>query len=781
MSAEMIGKTFGSYRLVAQVGRGGMASVYRGYQESIDRSVAVKVLPAGLLHDPHFLARFLNEARVLARLTHPSILPLYDFGEANGMPYIVMPLMTGGSLADRLQRGPMSPNEVARLLVPIGQALDFAHQQSVLHRDVKPNNILFDQHGNPYLADFGIAKAMESTMSLTGTGIIGTPDYLSPEQARGDALDHRSDIYSLGVVVYQALTGQTVFKATTPVGVIFKHVSEPPRPPRELRPDLPEGVEQVVLKALAKDPGERYQSATEFARAFATAVSTAPTARAEAMATLAQPPQAQGPVEAPSLSTPLGAPPAGAGPQPPAAPPLPPPAQSRGGMGLWLMGGGLGLLALCGLAGCLFLFGGFLMAGTGTPTAPVSLRTPIADASGEPTETEAARVGPTSTPSPQSSRDPTGFFDAFDTNENGWLTGEEDYGRSVQNTAITEGVYRLEVMAREPVFAWSWPETDQNTLGDLRLSVDARQVSGPTVSDYGLIFRWRDEDNFYYLGVSDEQQYGFFRKAGGEWATLTDWTASDAIRAGQVNRLTVLGEGARFRFFINGVQVGEAEDGALRAPGIVGLAVELYNAGDRAVFEFDNFEARSLWPLVLFDDFSANVNDWPEEASEDEYSIARLAVVDGKYRVEEIAQQGFTHRFTPDPVSLADFTVAAEAQMVSGPENGAYGIVFREDDDGNYYYFSISETGAYAFLLRYAGEWITLVDWTDTHVIRPGGVNRLEVRAQGSHFVFLVNDHIVAEADDDALTEGSLGLSIELYDAGDEAVFEFDNFEVRAP
>ena len=274
----LLGKQFGSYELKELLGRGGMAAVYRGYQAAIDRSVAVKVLPAELLADPHFSVRFSNEARTLAKLTHPHILPLYDFGEANGMPYIVMPLMTNGTLADRLKAGPLTLAETVRVITAVAQGLDFANKQGILHRDIKPNNILFDQHDNPYLADFGIAKAMESNTGLTGTGIIGTPDYMSPEQARGDPLDHRSDLYSLGVVTYQCLTGSQLFRATTPMGVIFKHVSEAPRSLRAMRADIPEAVDRVVLKALAKGPDERYASASEFARAFSRA-------SAEALAT----------------------------------------------------------------------------------------------------------------------------------------------------------------------------------------------------------------------------------------------------------------------------------------------------------------------------------------------------------------------------------------------------------------------------------------------------------------------------------------------------------------
>ena len=274
MSDALINSMFGSYKLTAVLGRGGMATVYRGYQEAVDRYVAVKVLPAELMHDNSFAARFTNEARMLARLTHPSILPLYDFGNANGMPYIVMPLMTGGSLADKVTRGPLPIAEIGRIFTPIAQALDFAHKQGVLHRDVKPNNILFDQHDNPFLSDFGIAKAMEGASTLTGTGVIGTPDYMSPEQARGETIDGRSDVYSLGVVAYQSPTGHQLSQATTPMGVIFKHATEAPRPLHEVRPDIPLPVEKVILRALAKSPAERYQTATEFAQALLAVIST---------------------------------------------------------------------------------------------------------------------------------------------------------------------------------------------------------------------------------------------------------------------------------------------------------------------------------------------------------------------------------------------------------------------------------------------------------------------------------------------------------------------------
>ena len=270
MPRQLTGKIFGSYKLGAQLGRGGMGTVYHGYQKSIDRSVAVKVMAPELGQDERFSARFLAEARTLNQLTHASILPLYEFGTANDMPYIVMPLMPNGTLGDRLGKGPLALGEVVRLLTPIAAALDYGHGQGVLHRDVKPSNILFDQHDAPLLADFGIAKALEDPTGLTTTGVLGTPDYLSPEQARGEPLVVQSDQYSLGVVVYQCLTGKPLFKATTPLGVMYKHASEPAPRLRGARPDLPEAVEAVVQRSLAKNPKERYQTASEFITALAT-------------------------------------------------------------------------------------------------------------------------------------------------------------------------------------------------------------------------------------------------------------------------------------------------------------------------------------------------------------------------------------------------------------------------------------------------------------------------------------------------------------------------------
>ena len=270
MNDDLIGKTLGQFEIIEEVGRGGMASVYRARQASINRIVAVKVLPRSLLHDPSFYERFTREVDLVAHLEHPHILPIYDYGEVDGTPYIAMRYLAGGSMAQWIRRGLPPLDKLAKPIEQVSAALDYAHQEGVIHRDLKPGNILLDENGNAYLSDFGIARVLDS--NLTGSAIIGTPAYMSPEQANGLPLDARSDIYSLGVVLYELVTGQEPFEAETPVALLLKHINEPMPSARALRSDLPLSAERVIAKATAKRPEERYPSASDLADAFAAAL-----------------------------------------------------------------------------------------------------------------------------------------------------------------------------------------------------------------------------------------------------------------------------------------------------------------------------------------------------------------------------------------------------------------------------------------------------------------------------------------------------------------------------
>jgi hypothetical protein len=330
------------YQIVEQVGKGGMATVFKAFQPGLDRYVAVKVLPAYYAHEEGFEERFTREAKAIARLDDPNILPVYDFGQDDGLSYIVMKYVSGGTLKDRLGR-PLASKEALAILKQIAGALDHAHDVGILHRDVKPGNILIDEKGWVYLSDFGLAKMVEGSVQLTGTGTgVGTPAYMSPEQGQGLSVDERTDVYSLGVILYEMLTGRVPYEAETPMAVVVKHISSPLPLPRSVNPNIPESVERVILKALAKDPDDRFSRAGDLVIALETAI-----AGTEEEHTLAKP------VPAMAAAPALGVPPVG----PAVPPPPPPPSPPSQPVSAPKEGGGFPLLAIAGVAGALVFLG----------------------------------------------------------------------------------------------------------------------------------------------------------------------------------------------------------------------------------------------------------------------------------------------------------------------------------------------------------------------------------------------------------------------------------------
>ena len=263
-------ETIGIYQVKSELGRGGMATVYLAYDPRFERDIAVKVLPRELLHsDPQFRLRFEREAKIIAQLEHSAIVPVYDVGEADGQPYFVMRYMNGGSLSERIKAGILTIDEAARILGIIAPALDEAHSKGIIHRDIKPSNILFDRRDNPYISDFGIAKLTQAQAgNVTGSAIIGTPAYMAPEQAQGDEIDGRSDIYSLGIILFEMLTGKQPYEADTPMAVAIKHITDPVPHILSANPKLPEGMDTVIQQAMAKDRHERYSSAVEMTNAL---------------------------------------------------------------------------------------------------------------------------------------------------------------------------------------------------------------------------------------------------------------------------------------------------------------------------------------------------------------------------------------------------------------------------------------------------------------------------------------------------------------------------------
>lgn len=268
-------KKLGKYEIKERLGRGGMAEVYRAYHAALDRDVAVKLLHPFLADDPEFKQRFEREAQNVARLRHPNIVQVFDFdfdpvGESY---YMVMEYVTGSTLKDILLElhsagKKISQEQAVHIIRESAKALSFAHQRSMVHRDVKPANLMIEEDGRVVLTDFGIAKIVTGTQTTQSGSMIGTPAYMSPEQGLGETGDERSDLYSLGVILYEMLTGRLPYDADTPLAIILKHLNDPLIPPRQLNPEIPDWLEQIVLILLAKDPAERFQTADELIAAL---------------------------------------------------------------------------------------------------------------------------------------------------------------------------------------------------------------------------------------------------------------------------------------------------------------------------------------------------------------------------------------------------------------------------------------------------------------------------------------------------------------------------------
>lgn len=368
----MIGRTLSGYRIIEQIGMGGMATVYKAFDPGTDRYVAIKILPEHYSQDSTFIERFQREAKALARLEHIHILPIFGYGQEEGVTYLVMRYMQAGTLAGRIkERGPFALHEAGRLLSQVASALDYAHIHKVLHRDVKPSNVLLDSAENAYLTDFGIAKMVEATLDLTGTNILGTPAYMSPEQCLGGTtLTPASDQYSLGIVLYEMVAGRTPFQAETPLALIHMHLNAPLPLPRSFRPDLPEDVERILLKTLAREPQLRFDTCGAMADAFARAIAGLPveiTSIPMAGADDRTMDVAAETVKVMSAASPVTRPVAAGAPLPSSAT-VPAAAQQRAPTWLWPVIALAGVIVLGGLAFAL----GLLKAPGSSPSGPVT-------------------------------------------------------------------------------------------------------------------------------------------------------------------------------------------------------------------------------------------------------------------------------------------------------------------------------------------------------------------------------------------------------------------------
>ena len=613
---DLSGKQLGKYQVIAPLGEGGMAAVFKAYQAGMDRYVALKILPRHYAADPEFMARFQQEARLIANLQHPHILPVHDFGEAESYTFLVMPLVETGTLAELLRGEPLPPARIRNVISQVGDALDYAHSRGLIHRDVKPSNILLDERGNCLLTDFGIAKMVEGTAHITQSGaIVGTPAYMSPEQGVGQALTPASDIYSLGVVMYEMATGKAPFVAETPMAIVIKHINEPLPPPSKVNPALPPALERVILKALAKDPKARYASAERMVQAVRAAIpeitELEPDTVRPGVSTTVMP----------ERSRPGREPVGPAAPRPvPQAPRVErvatgqaPAARPRGSrLILWL---GLGGLLAAGLCAVAVFGGGALVAGmtsaTETAVAAAAAANATATAGAESVQgtaaagtaraeeaTAMARLVANATgtaqavpPTVPSAEWPLLLQEEFTNNNNGWHPFEDfqdDYG--TRSFVLSRGRFAWDVTPLRDIHMHDTPS--MASISDFLVSVDVRQTSGPQTADYGLAFRVVSDNTLYTFNISDTGQFAVQLLNRGEWSTLLDWSATGAIRPGETNNLQVLAQGDQFIFFINDQEVAQLGDGSL-PQGLVGLAIDHFEEDVTASWEFDNFEVRA--------------------------------------------------------------------------------------------------------------------------------------------------------------------------------------------
>jgi serine/threonine protein kinase len=562
------GQMLGPYRIINQVGRGGMATVYKAYQPSVDRYVAIKVLPSQLAESREFAARFQQEARIIAKLEHPHILPVFDYGESEGVAYFVMRYMDAGTLKDKMIEGrPLPLQEIDRLFTQLAQALSYAHSHGIVHRDLKPANVLIDSQGNVFLTDFGIAKLLESASPrLTQTdAIMGTPAYISPEQAQGHPVDQRSDIYSLGIILYEMVTGSVPFTAETPLAVLFKHISDPLPPPSLVKPDIPPVIEQVILKALAKDPRDRFATAAEFVAAWERALESSESAQRVPEAVTVPPRPATG-TPTPQKSVPLTKP------------------ASRSGMPtIPIVGCLVAVCAVFGLGGVALMVSNLW--GSSTPTSLPATEAVIS-------------ILPTATNAPL----PTVTLPVIDTGEillEDDFSGDSDWGTlsdadssvEYENNTLNMRVFR------ENFVIWSTPNDEDYGRVHLEVTVTTNDTD-PTTA-YGFICAQQTKDwSFYYLAATPAGEYAIIKATDGESDVFLTgdgkWVSSDLIAHKAAKyRLGADCGGGKLTLYVDGEQIASVSDNTY-GTGRVGVFTWSGDKATSADVNFDDFVLTSL-------------------------------------------------------------------------------------------------------------------------------------------------------------------------------------------
>ncbi|MCL4869018.1 MAG: protein kinase [Anaerolineae bacterium] len=775
MSIQQIGR----YEVESELGRGGMAVVYKARDPRFDRMVAVKVLPREFMHDPQFIGRFIREAKTIAALDHPAIVPVFDYGEEDGQPFIVMRYMPGGSLAEKLDNGPLPLEQATVIIQRLSSALNRAHSQGIVHRDLKPNNVLFDQYDDAYLADFGIAhvsSAAGTTSSLTASGsMLGTPVYMSPEQIHGDSqLDGRSDIYALGIIYFQMLTGRVPYTGDTATKILMKHIMEPVPNLHEIRPDLPVECQDVISRAMAKKPEQRFTTADEMATAITvindrvrfaeynsgTGISGT-TPFPAAAGTLARPAT---PLPVPGTPRPRTPSPLPALPQSPAAArETPPPVEvfvPSGGTSIWVWLG-LGALLLFCLGGIavatIWGFGSLASSGTNTPTLQPSAvvdveGTAIAEATAafiaEQGALSTAQAGtatalfrPTITPgptlTPPPSRTPTSTPDAVIAEGTPAAAATLAPTRPA-STAITLppifGPVSGELVHDDDDFIESYP-VDTNSR-DFILQADFGVPFTALVGtwDIGFIFRQAEGDNAMRLVLRSTGYWSLNNRVGRTDNFIVEGNVSQFVnlRTNQTNKITLIAHGDRGYFLLNDNFVAVLDLSDNLSVGDVALGTGFYGAGEKEGYA-TTFADFYIWSqLPDFGPFSGEL---------------------------EHVDDGFIESYSSD-VLLANFVVDAIFTNPYGPARGSWdvGFSFRREDNRNQYWVVADSTDYWGHINRIDGDDFFLSEG-EVGILNLGATdqNRLTLIAWNDLGYFLVNDELIATLDlSDRLVEGDI-------------------------